>query len=205
MSTCQPFGVVIGERRLGEDGIRSRIAQGTLPPPGPHHPPRQPESWTSHGEILQAELAGEISEFQSLNLQAILTMAEDSELTGDYLEMAEAIASSPHERAIVKEIRTTYDLLHSEPLTAARRCLIALEPSCQTEGLWRSLLIALGCVGDAETIDAVLSGLARLHDEAITRLVEFLSSQPRFRDLWTRAMLVRDRQLRPPAVAKRSA
>jgi hypothetical protein len=113
----------------------------------PPHPPAVDDGGMGldlevlRGELLRAELAGEISEFHALNFQAILAMAEDSGHAGDYLEMAEAIASSPHEQAIVAEHRTTYDLLQGDPLTAARRCLSALEHVCQTEALWRNLLV----------------------------------------------------------------
>src|SRR5580765_6432283 len=50
-------------------------------------------------ELARAELSGEISEFYALSFQAVLAMAEGSELATEYLEMAEAVASSPYERA----------------------------------------------------------------------------------------------------------
>ena len=56
-------------------------------------------------ELARAELAQELSEFHALNFQAILSAIEGSEFASDYLEMAEAVASSPYERAVIAEHR----------------------------------------------------------------------------------------------------
>lgn len=55
--------------------------------------------------LAEAELNGEISEFYALSIQAMLAIAESSEFAIDYLEMAEAIASSHYEISIIAEIR----------------------------------------------------------------------------------------------------
>src|SRR5688572_16460646 len=51
-------------------------------------------------ELARAEITEEITEFYTLNFQAILAMIEGSELASVYLEMAEAVASSPYEQAV---------------------------------------------------------------------------------------------------------
>src|SRR3954470_3756085 len=129
-------------------------------------------------ELARAELAGEISEFYALSFQAVLAMAEGSELAAEYLEMAEAVASSPYERAIIAEDRAAYDLLHDNPSAAAARCLATLDQVHQTEGLWVSLLIALYRLGKVATIDATLRRLTRLDGECTTRIVGLLSTDP---------------------------
>jgi hypothetical protein len=129
-------------------------------------------------ELARAELAGEISEFYALSFEAVLAMAEGSELAAEYLEMAEAVASSPYERAIIAEDRAAYDLLHDNPSAAAARCLATLDQVHQTEGLWVSLLIALYRLGKVATIDATLRRLTRLDGECTTRIVGRLSIDP---------------------------
>jgi hypothetical protein len=129
-------------------------------------------------ELARAELAGEISEFYALSFQAVLAMADGSELATEYLEMAEAVASSPYERAIIAEDRAAYDLLHDNPSAAAARCLTTLDQVHQTEGLWVSLLIALYRLGKVATIDATLRRLTRLDGECTTRIVGRLSTDP---------------------------
>ena len=94
-------------------------------------------------ELARAELAEEISEFYVLNFQALLAVVEGSEFASDYLEMAETVASSPYELAVLAESLAAHDLLQGKPLAAAERCLITLDQVCQTEGLWINLLIAL--------------------------------------------------------------
>jgi hypothetical protein len=137
-------------------------------------------------ELARAELAGEISEFYALSFQAVLAMAEGSELAADYLEMAEAVASSPYERAVIAEDRAAYDLLHDNPSTAAERCLTTLDHVHQTEGLWVNLLIALHRLGKVDTIDATLRCLTRLDGECTTRIVGLLSTDPDLRDVRAR-------------------
>jgi hypothetical protein len=113
-------------------------------------------------------------------------MAEGSEYVSDYLEMAEAVAVTPQDRALVAESWATYDLLQGNHLAAAERCLLTLDHVCQTEGLWKNLFIALCRLGDVETIDATLRSLAELDDEYTARLVGSLSSQPDLRDVHER-------------------
>lgn len=134
-------------------------------------------------ELARAEIAGELSEFYALNFQAILAMVEGSEFASDYLEMAEAVAASPHERAVLAETLAAYDLLRGRPFAAAERCLATLDHVGQTEGLWNNLLIALYRLGDMETIDAALRSFTRLNDECTARLVALLSSDPDLHDV----------------------
>ncbi len=137
-------------------------------------------------ELARAELAGEISEFYALSFQAVLAMAEGSELAAEYLEMAEAVASSPYEQAIIAEDRAAYDLLHDNPSAAAERCLATLDHVHQTEGLWVSLLIALYRLGKVATIDAALQRLTRLDGECTTRIVGLLATDPDLRGVRAR-------------------
>lgn len=137
-------------------------------------------------ELARAELGGEISEFYALSFQAVLAMAEGSELAAEYLEMAEAVASSPYEQAVIAEDRAAYDLLHDDPSAAAERCLATLDRIHQTEGLWVHLLIALHRLGKDETIDAALRRLTRLDGEGTTRIVGRLSTDPDLRDVRAR-------------------
>ena len=130
------------------------------------------------GELARAEMTGEISEFYVLNSQAILAVVEGSEFASEYLEMAEAVASSPYELAVIAENRAAYDLLQGNPLAAAEHCLATLEHVYQTEGLWNNLLIALHRLGDVATIDATLRSFTLLNDECAARLVGVLSSEP---------------------------
>jgi hypothetical protein len=72
-------------------------------------------------------------------------MAEGSEFAIDYLEMADAVASSPHELAVVAETRATYELLRDHASGHAAR----------TERLWNNLLLALCRLGNLDTIEAM--------------------------------------------------
>jgi hypothetical protein len=137
-------------------------------------------------ELARAELAGEISEFYALSFQAVLAMAEGSELAAEYLEMAEAVASSPYEQAVIAEDRAAYDLLHDNPSAAAKRCVATLDRIHQTEGLWVNLLIALYRLGKVETVDAALRRLTRVDGECTTRIVGLLSTDPDLRDVRAR-------------------
>jgi hypothetical protein len=138
------------------------------------------------GEVARAELAGDISEFYALSFQAVLAMAEGSELASEYLEMAEAVASSPYELAIIAEDRAAYDLLQGDPFAAAERCLATLDHVHQTEGLWVNLLIALYRLGKVDTIDATLRRLTRLDGECTARILGLLSTDPDLRDVRAR-------------------
>lgn len=136
-------------------------------------------------ELARAETAREISEFYAVNFQAILAVVEGSEFANDYLEMAEAVASSPYELAVSAENRAAYDLLQGNPFAAAEHCLAILDVY-QTEGLWNNLLIALYRLGDIETIDATLQSFIHLNDECTARLVGLLSSDPDLCDVRAR-------------------
>jgi hypothetical protein len=137
-------------------------------------------------ELALAEATGQLSEFHVLNFHAILAVVERSEFAGDYLEMAEAVAAMPYERAVVAENRAAHELLEGNPLAAAERCLATLDGVGQTEGLWINLLIALYRLGETETIDATLRGFMRLDDECTARLVGLLSSDPDLHDVRAR-------------------
>jgi len=137
-------------------------------------------------ELAQAEMAGEISEFYALNSQAILAVVEGSEFASDYLEMAEAVASSPYEVAVIAENRAAYDLLQGNPLAAAEHCLATLEHVYQTEGLWNNLLIALYRLGEVATIDAALRSFTQLNEECAARLVGVLAAEPDLREVRVR-------------------
>jgi type II secretory pathway predicted ATPase ExeA len=137
-------------------------------------------------ELARAELAGDVSEFYALSSRAALAILEGTELASDYLDMAEAVASSPHERAVVAEQRAARDLLRGDALAAAARCLATLDDIGQTEGLWSHLLIALHRLGEVEAIDATLRSFARLDDECAIRLVRLLASEPDLREVHTR-------------------
>jgi len=137
-------------------------------------------------ELARAEITMEISEFYALNFQALLAVAEGSELAEDYLEMAEAVASCPRELAIVAESGAAHDLLQGNPFAAAERCLVTLAHVHQTEGLWINLLIALSHLGAMQTIDAALRTFTQLNDECIARMVGLLSSEPGLCEVRTR-------------------
>jgi hypothetical protein len=138
-------------------------------------------------ELARAELSGRISEFHALNFHAILAALEGSETAADYLDMAEVVASSPYELAVIAENRSAHELLQGDPLAAAERCVATLDHICQTEGLWINLLIALYRLGELDAIDATLRGFMRLNDECTARLIGRLSTEPDLRDLRTRS------------------
>jgi hypothetical protein len=100
-----------------------------------------------------------VSEFYALSYQAILAMSEGSEFASDYLEMAEAAASSPYELVVAAENWATYDLLQDSPRAAIQRCLATLDHLDQNEHLWRGLLMAVCRLGDIESIEATLRSL----------------------------------------------
>lgn len=110
-------------------------------------------------ELTRAEVDGELSEFYALSYQAILAMTEGSEFASDYLEMAEAAASSPYELVVAAENWTTYDLLEDTPRAAIERCLATLDHLDQNEHLWRDLLMAVCRLGDIESIETTLRSL----------------------------------------------
>jgi len=137
-------------------------------------------------ELDRAELAEDLPEFYILDLRAILAMLEGSDLAGDYLELAEAVAASPREVAIAAEHRAAHELQRGDPFAAAKRCMVTLERIWQTEGLWNNLLIALHRLGEVDTIDATLRSFARLNEECSARLVRLLLSEPDLREVRAR-------------------
>lgn len=98
--------------------------------------------------LAQAEVDGEISEFCALSIQAILEMAQRSEFATDYLDMAEAAASSAHERAIIAEARMAHDWLQTNSASAIEPIRASLVRDSTTARLWNKLLIALRRVGE---------------------------------------------------------
>lgn len=137
-------------------------------------------------ELARAEIAEDLSEFYALNFQATLAVVEGSGVAEEYLEMAEAVASSPYELAVIAETRAAHDLQQGNPIAAAERCLITLEHVHQTEGLWINLLIALSHMGEVDTIDATLQRLTQLNGECAARLAGVLSSEPGLHDVCAR-------------------
>ncbi|HEX7840765.1 MAG TPA: hypothetical protein VF469_24980 [Kofleriaceae bacterium] len=137
-------------------------------------------------ELARAEIAEDLPEFYALNFRATLAVVEGSEFAGEYLEMAETVASSSYELAVIAETRAAHDLRQGNAVAAAERCLITLEHVHQTEGLWINLLIALSQLGEVATIDAALQRLTQLNDECAARLVGVLSSEPGLREVRAR-------------------
>jgi hypothetical protein len=86
-------------------------------------------------ELARAELAEEILELHVLSFQAILAAAEGSESASDYLEMAEAVATSPSEFAVVAETVAVCELLRANRGAAAKCCLATLDHRGQADGL----------------------------------------------------------------------
>ena len=80
-------------------------------------------------ELTRAEIAGDISEFYALVMRAIVSMIEDQDPEDviSYLDMAGAVASTAHERAMVGDMRSSYDSLPARPQAAARQCLVWVE------------------------------------------------------------------------------
>ena len=114
-------------------------------------------------------------------------MAEGSAAASDYLEMAEAVASSPYELAILAETRAARDLRQGNPFAAAERCVATMDHVCQTEGLWINLLIALYRLGELDTIDATLRSFMQLDDECTARIIQWLAREPELGGVRARA------------------
>lgn len=110
-------------------------------------------------ELARAEVEGELCEFYALSYHAILAMTEGSDLASDYLEMAEAAASSPYELVVAAENWTTYDLLEDTPRAASERCLATLDHLDRNEHLWRDLLMAVCRLGNIGSIETTLRSL----------------------------------------------
>jgi hypothetical protein len=137
--------------------------------------------------LTRAELADELTELDVLTLRASLAIAERSDSARDYLEMAEAVAATPEDRAMVAEHRAAHDLATGDLRGAADRCVAALDHGHQTEGLWIKLLLALDGLGEVATIDAVLDGLGRLGRAATDRLAALVSAEPGLAEVMARA------------------
>lgn len=74
-----------------------------------------------HRLLAIAECNRQLSELDALILQALLTMAEESDFAMDYLGMADTVAATALDRRILAEIRTTYRwLAQGRSLTTAR-------------------------------------------------------------------------------------
>ena len=124
--------------------------------------------------LVCAELAGEITELGALVAHAIVSMAEGSDVAADYLEMAEAVASSPEERQLVFECRSSFRLLQPDSRSAAQQCVIFFD-RFPPHGLFKDLLLAL-CYLDREAIDAALREAPTVDGPATRRLVTKLPS-----------------------------
>lgn len=102
-------------------------------------------------EMLRAELSGEISEFYSLCFQAILEHVDNSGFAGDYLEMAESIAASDHERATAAKMRVSLEQLQA-PSEAVRYYIDVVRSG--TGKLANHLLAACSHSGCRAPVDA---------------------------------------------------
>jgi hypothetical protein len=185
MSTCFAAGAMVGassaNHYLGSTAARNSPVMRTL-----HDLLKASRYSEFRDQLGRAELFGDISEFHGLNFRAILAVLEGSEHAADYLDMAEAAARSPYERAVVAENRAARDLLCGNPMEAAERCLTTLDHICQTEGLWNNLIVALYRLGEVETVDATLRSFMQLNPECSKRLVGLLSSEPDLQEVRAR-------------------
>lgn len=107
-----------------------------------------------HRCLRRAELGGDLSEFCAVSLHAILEMSEQSDFAIDYLEMAEAVAVSPYERAIASETRMAYDWLKASPPSVLDGVAATLAHDGHTAMLWNRLVVALSCLGEPTVIAA---------------------------------------------------
>jgi hypothetical protein len=91
-------------------------------------------------ELTRAELFGELPEFYVLIFRAILGMIEEMDLQFViyYLDMAEVVATTEHELAIVQEVRVVHDSMSTDVPTTVERCLFSIERHCQICGLTAS-------------------------------------------------------------------
>lgn len=91
--------------------------------------------------LTRAEAVGALSEFHALCFQVILSVAEGSDFANDYLEMTDAVAVSPHERAVSAGLRATCDQLASAPNVASHGRMARLGPHVAV--LCKDLLVSL--------------------------------------------------------------
>jgi hypothetical protein len=137
--------------------------------------------------LAHAELSNLLSQVYVLSFHALLAIIEGSDLARDYLEMAEAVARSPRERATLAESWATYELRRDNPAAAAQRCLSTLANVWQTEELWITLLVALDRMGDTAMIDATLRCFAVAEDATWARLVHSVSARAGLREVRKRS------------------
>ncbi len=108
--------------------------------------PRQPGRGMGYREfraaLTRAEAVGALSEFHALCFQGVLAMAEGSDFAHDYLEMADAVAVSPQERAVVVGLRTAYEQMASTQAGGSPWCMARLGP--HVAALCKELLHPLG-------------------------------------------------------------
>lgn len=103
-----------------------------------------------HAYLARAESDRAISEFQALVIQSILAMSEDSDFAIDYIEMAEAVAATDHERTVVGEARTARAWLQAHQAATSEYIQTTLIHDCEAVALWNKLLVALCRLGDDE-------------------------------------------------------
>lgn len=101
--------------------------------------------------LARAEIAGEISEFYALTMQAIFAIAEDNSFAIDYLAMADAVAETSHEHEIAGEARGTYEWLLDNPAVTTPCMQTARTQSGETMALWNEVVVALCRLGEGET------------------------------------------------------
>jgi hypothetical protein len=99
-------------------------------------------------ELESAEMAGEISEFCAFICHALLAIVEGSEFANDYLEMAEAVVSSPYEMTIIAESLATYDSSQGTPSTPTERCLAVLDHTFRLKSLEQPIDQAISPAAD---------------------------------------------------------
>lgn len=105
-----------------------------------------------HTYLTRAECDGELSELSALLIQALLAMSEESEFAVDYLDMADAVATTELERTIVAETRAARDWLVSHPAASPARIQATLVRDCEAMRLWNQLLVALCRLGDSAPV-----------------------------------------------------
>lgn len=96
-----------------------------------------------YDHLSELEITGEISEFSALCLHAVLASSAAGEVASEYLEMAEAVASSPDERAIGADIRAAFDWLQANPSSTTESVQTILVQRCHASALWNELTLAL--------------------------------------------------------------
>lgn len=147
MQTCQfcesTVGGGVSGPALSSWSLCVIAALRTLPSPA-----CSPRYRGLHEYLARAERDGELSEFYALMIQAILAMSDESEFAIDYLEMAEAVAETAHEHAIVAETRLAHDWLQVHRAASAKYIHATLVHDCKAMELWNNLLVALCRLGE---------------------------------------------------------